>query len=58
MMHLRAMPASSSLSVSVATAGLAYKPIPNVVVKADYQDYRNGGGAGVDRFNMALGYLF
>lgn len=47
-----------ALRVRVVTAGLAYKPIPSVVVKGDYQDYENGARTGLDRFNVALGYLF
>lgn len=44
--------------VHVRTCGVSYKPIPNVVIKADHQNYRNDAGTGVDRFNLALGYLF
>ena len=43
---------------SVRTYGLHYRPIPNVAIKLDYQDYRNGAGTGVDQVNFALGYLF
>ncbi|MGH9388105.1 MAG: hypothetical protein ACRD1Z_00710, partial [Vicinamibacteria bacterium] len=35
----------------VTTAGVAWKPIPNVVVKADYQDFRNRAGTGTDQVN-------
>ena len=42
----------------VRTCGIAYKPIPNIVIKADHQEYSNDAGTGVDRFNLALGYLF
>jgi hypothetical protein len=38
--------------------GISYKPIPRVVVKADYQDYKNEAGTGLDRVNLALGYVF
>lgn len=47
-----------ALRVRLQTLGVAYKPIPNVVIKADYQNYRNDARTGVDRFNLALGYLF
>ncbi len=40
------------------TLGLAFKPIDRVVFKADYQDYDNGAGTGLDRVNVALGYIF
>ncbi len=43
---------------TVRTYGLHYRPIPNLAVKVDYQDYRNGAGTGVDQLNVALGYLF
>lgn len=47
-----------ALRVRVGTLGLAFKPIPGVVIKADYQDYKNDARTGLDRFNLALGYLF
>lgn len=40
------------------TLGLAFKPIDQIVVKADYQDYHNEAGTGLDRVNVALGYIF
>ena len=43
---------------TVWTYGIDYRPIPNVSIKVDYQDYRNRAGAGVDQLNVALGYLF
>ncbi|MBD3334461.1 MAG: hypothetical protein GF355_03005 [Candidatus Eisenbacteria bacterium] len=42
----------------IITAGAAYKPILNVVIKADYQFHRNDAETGVDQFNLVLGYLF
>jgi hypothetical protein len=44
--------------VSLWTFGLQYQPIPQVVVKLDYQDTRNGARTGVDQWNLALGWLF
>jgi hypothetical protein len=44
--------------VELLTVGLAFKPIDQLVFKADYQDYDNDAGTGVDQFNVALGYLF
>lgn len=38
--------------------GVSYKPILNVVVKADYQIRQTQANTGVDQFNLALGYLF
>jgi uncharacterized coiled-coil protein SlyX len=40
------------------TFGLQYRPIPQVVVKADYQDVHNRARTGVDQWNLALGWLF
>jgi hypothetical protein len=51
----RADPANDSRSWTV---GLSYKPIPQVVLKADYQDYDNRAGTGLDRVNLALGWIF
>ena len=44
--------------VTVTTVGVAYKPIPQVVLKADWNDISNEAGTGVDQFNVALGFLF
>jgi uncharacterized small protein (DUF1192 family) len=43
---------------SVRTYGLTFRPVVNLAIKADFQDFRNRAGTGVDRFNLALGYLF
>jgi hypothetical protein len=40
------------------TAGVDFKPIPNVVLKAEYQRITNESGTGRDQFNMNLGYAF
>jgi hypothetical protein len=44
--------------VSSFTLGLAFKPIDEVILKADYQNYDNEAGTALDQFNVALGYLF
>ena len=44
--------------VRVFTAGVNFKPIPQIVVKADGQWRRNAAYTGVKQFNMALGYEF
>ena len=44
--------------VRLWTLGLQFRPIPQVVVKLDYQDYENEASTGVDRWNLALGWLF
>ena len=40
------------------TFGLSWKPIPQVVLKAEYQDARNGEESGLDQFNLGLGWIF
>lgn len=42
----------------ILTLGVAWKPIANAVLKADYQVHRNDAHSGVDQVNAALGYLF
>jgi hypothetical protein len=43
---------------TVYTMGVSYKPIPRVVLKADYQVRTNHAGTGVNQFNLATGYEF
>lgn len=40
------------------TYGLTYKPHPNTVIKADWQNMKDDADTGVDQFNLAVGYLF
>jgi hypothetical protein len=40
------------------TLGLEFKPIEQVVVKADYQIVHNRARTGADRFTLLLGYVF
>ena len=40
------------------TGGLEIKPIPQVVFKLDYQLVKDDARTGVNRFNVAMGYLF
>ncbi|HSR66790.1 MAG TPA: hypothetical protein VLU25_02520 [Acidobacteriota bacterium] len=40
------------------TLGLEFKPIYNIVLKADYQWISNEADTGVNQFNVALGYSF
>jgi hypothetical protein len=42
----------------VLTLGLSYKPIPNVVVKIDYQNRDNKANSSNDQINLGLGYVF
>ena len=50
--------ANPANDVRLWTFGLQFRPIPQVVVKLDYQDYRNEARTGVDQWNLALGWLF
>lgn len=40
------------------TAGLSYKPIPNVVLKADYRNFDKAVGTKADEVNLGFGYIF
>jgi len=44
--------------VRLWTLGLQFKPIPQIVVKADYQDFDDRARSSTDRWNVALGWLF
>lgn len=48
-------PANDRITV---TYGLSYKPIPNVVIKLDFQDRRNDNDTADNQFNVGLGYVF
>lgn len=43
---------------SLVTAGLAYKPIPQIAVKADWTRGENRARTGRDQFSLSLGYTF
>lgn len=38
--------------------GVQYKPIANVVIKADYRDFHSNGGSIPDDFNLGVGFIF
>lgn len=40
------------------TIGVNYKPIPNVVVKAEYQNLDNEADEATNQFNFGIGYVF
>ena len=42
----------------ILTLGVSWKPIPQAVIKADFQNIDNAAGTGVDQFNLGLGYIF
>jgi hypothetical protein len=43
---------------TVYTMGVSYKPIPRVVLKADYQIRRDHTGAGVNQLDLGTGFEF
>lgn len=43
---------------TIVSLGAAWKPIPHIAVKADYQLHRTAADTGVDRLNVNLSYLF
>jgi hypothetical protein len=43
---------------TIISLGLAWKPLLNVALKADYQIHRNEADTGVNQVNLNLGYLF
>lgn len=44
--------------VDLLTVGLGYRPIPQIMIKADFQNFDNEAGTGVDQFNFGVTYLF
>ncbi len=42
----------------VMTYGLVYRPIPQVAVKVDFQDFDDAAGTGLDQVNAAVGFYF
>jgi hypothetical protein len=42
----------------VWTSGVAWKPIPQTVIKVDYQNSSNRARTGTDRWSLGLGYIF
>lgn len=40
------------------TVGLDFKPIPQLALKVDWQDYSDAANTGVGQWNVALAYLF
>lgn len=43
---------------SITTLGVAFKPIPQTVIKVDYQNFDNKANSGTDQFNVSVGYIF
>ncbi|HEX4926298.1 MAG TPA: hypothetical protein VFV50_19545 [Bdellovibrionales bacterium] len=49
---------SDANNAKIMTYGFSYKPLDQIVVKVDYQDYERGDGSGVNQYNALLGYVF
>ena len=43
---------------NTVTAGVSYLPIPQVAIKADYMFNWNAANAGVDQFNLGVGFYY
>jgi hypothetical protein len=50
--------ADESKAIQVYTTGLQFKPIPNVVLKADYRNKVAEAGSAPDEFNLGIGLAF
>lgn len=50
--------ASGKNDLEILTVGLNFKPIEEVVLKAEYQNIDNAAGTGIDQYNAGLGYIF
>ncbi|HYN21311.1 MAG TPA: hypothetical protein VE078_10155 [Thermoanaerobaculia bacterium] len=50
--------ANPANDVETLTLGFAYKPIDQIVIKADHQNIDNDAGTGTDQFNVLLGWIF
>lgn len=42
----------------IFTYGLQFRPVSQVVIKADYQNTDNEAGTGLDQWNIGIGYIF
>ena len=47
-----------SKDIEIFQVGMNYKPIPNVVIKADYRNFKQKAGKAPDDFNLGLGFIF
>ncbi|HET8799010.1 MAG TPA: hypothetical protein VFO89_15055, partial [Thermoanaerobaculia bacterium] len=43
---------------TIFTYGLQFRPLSQVVIKADYQNTDNEAGTGLDQWNIGIGYIF
>ncbi len=50
--------ANRANDVESLTLGLAFKPIDQLILKVDHQNYDNMAGTGTDQFNVLFGFIF
>jgi hypothetical protein len=54
----RGFPDDPSRDREIFQGGISYKPIPNVVIKADYRNFEAEAEDRADEFNLGLGFIF
>ena len=52
------LPDNGNLNRQIYQFGLQYKPIPNVVIKADYRNFEAQKGIAADDVNLGFGFIF
>ena len=50
--------ATGMFDVRVTTVGVAYQPNPNLIFKADFQNYDSLDHSRANQFNLGMGYIF
>ncbi len=46
------------VDITELTLGAAFQPIPQLILKADWQQRHNAAATGVNVWNVSLGYIF
>lgn len=49
---------NDAFDADIYQVGINYKPIPNVVIKADYRNFDGEHGSLGDEFNLGVGFIF
>lgn len=50
--------ANPANDMTLWTLGAVFLPIPQIALKADYQNYQNKASTGVNQWNLSLGWIF
>jgi hypothetical protein len=50
--------ANKAFDRSILTAGISYKPHPNVAFKFDFSDQKNTANTGINQWNIAVDYMY